>query len=108
MHPPYIGYDLCSWYAELTMPNKSNIMNYLMAAIGGLAITGILGSLKLYSDFQVHVNSAMHAGADKRFDLIERRIEYVENKGQRNDDYADLMFQIISNRTRITLPSKAE
>ena len=90
------------------MPPINNFHNWLLGLVGALAVTGILGSLKLYSDIQVHFSAPMHAGADKKFDSLEKRILDVENEGRVNDAYLDTMVQIIAQRTRIVLPEKVD
>lgn len=88
------------------MPPISSFHNWILGLVGAIAVTGILGSLKLYSDIQVHFNMPMHAGADRRFDSLEKRILSVENEGRTNDAYLDTMVQILAQRTRIVLPKR--
>jgi len=85
---------------------KNGIRDYILGIIGVLAAAAVIGSLKLYSDVQVHMSLPMHTGADKRLDGVEDRLTYIENEFKRNDDYHYTMIQILAEKNRITMPSR--
>lgn len=78
----------------------------MLGVIGALATAGLIGSLKLYGDIQVHMSSPMHEGADKRFDKLENRVTFIENQFKRNDDYTSVMLQVLAIEAGVELPAK--
>lgn len=90
------------------MGGKNGLRDWILGLVGALAITGILGSLKLYSDIQVHFNSPMHPAADKEFDRIRARLSEVETELAHEIDYNYFATQLLYRRAGIPMPAKSD
>ena len=88
------------------MGGRNGLRDWILGVIGALAISGILGSLKLYSDIQVHFNSPMHPAADKEFDKIKARLTEVESQLVEEINYNYYATQLLYRRAGISMPAK--
>lgn len=88
------------------MGGRNGLRDWILGLIGALATAGIIGSLKLYSDIQVHMSLPMHAGADREFDRVRSRLTEVETELAREIAYNHFATQLLYRRAGMTMPTK--